>query len=110
MDLQLRAIANPTRRRILALARDRRLCAGDIARQFRSSRPGISQHLKVLVEAGLLQSEPVGTRRLYRTDAAVLATLGEALTGFWQASLDNLQRHLADPPEPTPVDQGRPVI
>jgi uncharacterized protein YndB with AHSA1/START domain/DNA-binding transcriptional ArsR family regulator len=110
MDLQLRAIANPTRRRILALARDRRLCAGDIARHFRGSRPGISQHLRVLVEAGLLQSEASGTRRLYRTDAAALQALGGALSAFWQESLVRLEQYLADRPGPVPVEQGRPAM
>ena len=110
MDVQLRAIANPTRRRILALARDRRICAGDIARHFRGSRPGISQHLRVLVDAGLLESEVIGTHRLYQTDAAALEALDDALTGFWQESIVRLEQYLADRPGPAPVEQRRPAM
>lgn len=67
MDEALRAVADPTRRAILRLVRDAELPAGAIADHFPSmSRPGISQHLRVLAEAGLVEVRPHGNRRLYR--------------------------------------------
>jgi DNA-binding transcriptional ArsR family regulator len=67
MDEALRAVADPTRRAILRLVRDEELPAGEIAGQFPSmSRPAVSQHLRVLTEAGLVEVRPDGNRRLYR--------------------------------------------
>src|SRR5215210_6556822 len=67
MDEALRAVADPTRRAILRLVRDRELPAGEIARQFPAiTRPAVSQHLRVLTEAGLVATRRDGNRRLYR--------------------------------------------
>ena len=67
MDESLRAVADPTRRAILRLVRDGELPAGEIATHFPSiSRPAVSQHLRVLADAGLVEVRPDGTRRLYR--------------------------------------------
>ena len=67
LDESLRAVADPTRRTILRLVRDDELPAGEIATHFPSmSRPAVSQHLRVLAEAGLVEVRPDGNRRLYR--------------------------------------------
>lgn len=67
MDEALRAVADPTRRTILRLVHDRELAAGEIARHFPAmSRPAVSQHLRVLSDAGLVDVRPEGNRRLYR--------------------------------------------
>lgn len=67
MDEALRAVADPTRRAILRLVRDGELPAGEIAGHFPSmSRPAVSQHLRVLADAGLVAVRPDGNRRLYR--------------------------------------------
>ena len=67
MDEALRAVADPTRRAILRLVRDDELPAGEIAEHFpRISRPAVSQHLRVLADAGLVDVTPDGNRRLYR--------------------------------------------
>jgi DNA-binding transcriptional ArsR family regulator len=67
IDESLRAMADPTRRAILSLVRDDERAAGEIARHFPDiSRPAVSQHLRVLVEAGLVDVRPDGNRRLYR--------------------------------------------
>ena len=67
MDSTWRAVADPTRRAILRLVRDDELPAGEIARHFPSiSRPAVSQHLRVLTDAGLVDVRPEGNRRLYR--------------------------------------------
>lgn len=67
IDESLRAVADPTRRSILRLVRDDELPAGEIARHFPTiSRPAVSQHLRVLSDAGLVEARPDGNRRLYR--------------------------------------------
>ena len=91
MEAALRAIAEPRRRRILQLVRERELSAGQIASQFDVSRPAISQHLGVLKEAGLVDERRNGTQRLYRARPQGLADLKAFLDGFWGERLDALQ-------------------
>lgn len=92
MEAALRAIAEPRRRRILELVRERELSAGEIASQFEITRPAISQHLGVLKEAGLVDERRNGTRRLYRARPQGLAELKTFLDAFWDAKLESLQR------------------
>src|SRR3989454_1910669 len=92
MEAALRAIAEPRRRRILELVRERELSAGEIASQFEITRPAISQHLGVLKEAGLVDERRNGTRRLYRARPQGLAELREFLDGFWDERLEALKR------------------
>ena len=91
MDVALRALAEPRRRAILALVRDRELPAGDIARQFDVTRPAISQHLAVLRDAGLVSERRDGTRRLYRARPSGAAELRTWLEAFWDDGLDRLK-------------------
>ena len=92
MEAALRAIAEPRRRRILELVRERELSAGEIASQFEITRPAISQHLGVLKEAGLVDERRNGTRRLYRARPQGLAELKTFLDAFWDAKLEALQQ------------------
>jgi DNA-binding transcriptional ArsR family regulator len=92
IDTTLRAIAEPRRREILALVREREMSAGDIARQFEVTRPAISQHLAVLREAGLLTERRAGTRRLYRARPNGATELRAWLEAFWDDGLARLQR------------------
>jgi DNA-binding transcriptional ArsR family regulator len=92
MEAALRAIAEPRRRRILELVRERELSAGEIASQFEITRPAISQHLGVLKEAGLVDERRNGTRRMYRARPQGLAELKTFLDAFWDARLEALQR------------------
>jgi len=92
VEAALRAIAEPRRRRILELVRERELSAGEIASQFEITRPAISQHLGVLKEAGLVDERRNGTRRLYRARPQGLAELKTFLDAFWDARLEALQR------------------
>lgn len=87
----LRALAEPRRVAILKLVRVRELAAGDIARHFRTTRPTISQHLGVLVRAGLLQERRDRTRRLYRLRPEGFAGVRDLLSPFWDASLARLR-------------------
>lgn len=92
MDLALRAIAEPHRRKILSLVQDRELPAGEIAAHFDVTRPAISQHLRVLKTAGLLSERRQGTQRLYRARPEGLAEVREFLNEFWEGRLRLLAR------------------
>ncbi|MCZ6544264.1 MAG: metalloregulator ArsR/SmtB family transcription factor [Chloroflexi bacterium] len=91
MDDALHAIAEPNRRRILTLVRDGELTVGAIASQFDVTRPAISQHLKVLREAGLVSERREGTRRYYRARPEALRELRDFLADFWDDRLAELQ-------------------
>jgi ArsR family transcriptional regulator len=67
-----RALSDPTRRRILALLRERDMTAGEVAAQFELSWPTISGHLSILKEADLLQADRVGSTITYRLNVSVL--------------------------------------
>lgn len=92
-----RAIADPTRRAILDRLRAGPANAGALAADFRSSRPAISKHLRVLREARLVVDRRVGRERVYTVDPIPLQSVGGWLEGyrsFWQASLARLKRNL----------------
>ena len=63
------------------------MSVGNLAAQLPVTRPAVSQHLKVLKDAGLVSEEAVGTRRIYRLDAAGVAALREQLDDFWDQAL-----------------------
>lgn len=91
VDLVARAIAEPHRRQILALVRERELSAGEIAANFDVTRPAVSQHLKVLRGAGLLSERRQGTSRLYRARPEGLAGLRDFMDEFWTDRLERLK-------------------
>lgn len=92
MDQALRAVADPTRRAILRLVRDDELAAGAIARHFPSmSRPAVSQHLRVLAEAGLVDVRADGNRRLYRWRSEGLRGAATFLQEMWPDRLARLK-------------------
>ena len=93
----LEALAEPTRRRIVELLADGERSAGEIASEFSTSRPGISRHLRVLREHGLVRAREDGQRRLYSLDPAPLAELDEWLARyrcFWTNRLDALDTEI----------------
>jgi len=91
MDDALRALADGTRRRILSLIWERELTAGAIAARFAMSRPAVSQHLKVLLDAGLATVRPDGTRRWYRARQDQVAAVRGLIESFWDARLADLK-------------------
>jgi DNA-binding transcriptional ArsR family regulator len=91
VEAALRAIAEPRRRDILSLVWDAELPAGEIATHFAVTRPAISQHLRVLEDAGLVAVRRQGTRRLYRARPETLAELKSYLDGFWAGRLNLLK-------------------
>ena len=92
MQAALDALAEPRRRQILALVRDRELAAGEIAANFDVTRSAISQHVGVLKQAGLVTERREGTKRLYRARPEGLADLRDFLDEFWSERLDVLTR------------------
>jgi len=83
MDQVIHAIAEARRRAILQLVWDAEQPAGEIAAHFAVTRPAISQHLRVLKDAGLVTERRQGTRRLYRAVPARMAELRTFLEEFW---------------------------
>jgi DNA-binding transcriptional ArsR family regulator len=81
------ALGDRTRRTIVLMLAAGPMSVGDLATQLPVTRPAVSQHLKVLKDAGLVSEEPVGTRRIYRLDAAGVAALREQLDDFWDRTL-----------------------
>ena len=81
------ALADPTRREIFERVAARPQAVGEIAGDLPVSRPAVSQHLKVLSEAGLVTARADGTRRIYALDPQGLAGLRDYLDGFWNRSL-----------------------
>ena len=81
------ALGDPTRRAIFELVAARARPVGEIAAHVPVTRPAVSQHLKVLKEAGLVTDRPVGTRRIYQVDPAGLAELRAYFERFWTTTL-----------------------
>ncbi|MCB0969520.1 MAG: winged helix-turn-helix transcriptional regulator [Ilumatobacter sp.] len=93
----LEVIAEPTRRRILDAVRDGERSVSELVEVVGMHQPGVSRHLKVLRDAGLVEVRPVGQRRLYRLRAEPLRELDEWLEPYraeLAGRLDALERHL----------------
>jgi DNA-binding transcriptional ArsR family regulator len=98
-DAVFRAIADPTRRKILGLLRNDRLTVGEIAANFRTSRPAISKHLRLLRSAGLVVSHKDGTASICGLNAKPLRTVNDWLQDyreFWGERLRNLKRYIEE--------------
>ena len=97
MDALLETLAEPGRRRILDALTQGERAAGDFTPMLGISQPGVSRHLRVLREAGLVTVREEGRRRLYRLNPKPLAELDAWLGGyrrFWTDRLDALEAHL----------------
>ncbi len=82
------ALSDPTRRAIFERLADGPRAVGELARGLPVSRPAVSQHLKVLKDAGLVSDRPVGNRRVYQLNPEGLGALRAYLDRFWTLSLD----------------------
>jgi DNA-binding transcriptional ArsR family regulator len=97
--LALNALADPTRQRIVEMLAERELSAGAIGERFAVSAPAISQHLRVLKQAGLVRVRAEAQRRIYALDPAGFDELEEwmsRVTRFWRHKLDALERALKE--------------
>jgi DNA-binding transcriptional ArsR family regulator len=93
----LEALADPTRRRIVELLSERERSAGEIASNFDTSRPGVSRHLRVLREAGLVRVREQAQSRFYSLDPKPLVELDDWLgryRSFWTNRLDAIDTEI----------------
>ena len=85
------ALGDPTRRSIVVSLAERPLAVGELAATLPVTRPAVSQHLKVLKDAGLVSERAVGTRRIYRLEAVGIEALRDQLDTFWNRALSGYQ-------------------
>jgi DNA-binding transcriptional ArsR family regulator len=95
----LAALADPTRRRVFERLKSGPKSVGRIAQGLPVSRPAVSQHLKVLKEAGLVQEEAKGTRRIYQIDPKGLGQLRGWLDQFWDHALEAFKAEVESKPK-----------
>ncbi|HET9341372.1 MAG TPA: metalloregulator ArsR/SmtB family transcription factor [Candidatus Eremiobacteraceae bacterium] len=110
MESVFEIIAEPNRRAILSLLVSSRRSVGDIERQLRMTQPTVSKHLRVLREAGFVESTVDAQRRLYRLKPKPLQELDAWLIPFrrfWSAHVDALERHLDRMDQPTPTKRKK---
>ena len=93
------ALADGTRRTILACLAERPQAVGQLAAGLPVSRSAVSQHLKVLKDAGLVSERAAGTRRIYRLNPAAVAALRDQLDTFWQRALAGYSEVVDNPTE-----------
>ena len=96
----LTALADPTRRAVFETLAQGPLPVGEIARRLPVSRPAVSQHLRVLSDAGLVTATAQGTRRLYAIQPQGLADLRAWLDQFWGQALTAFAREITDRKDP----------
>lgn len=92
----LDALGDPTRRAVLEILEGGARPVGEIAGRLPVSRPAVSQHLRVLKEAGLVRDRREGTRRLYSVDADGLRALREYLERYWDVALAAFRDHVEE--------------
>lgn len=94
------AISDPTRRRIIGLLAERELSAGALAENFRMTAPAVSQHLKALKQARLVDVRVDGQRRIYSLNAQGFGEVESwlrSIRAFWRGRLDALEEALGKP-------------
>ncbi|WP_045270640.1 ArsR/SmtB family transcription factor [Microbacterium azadirachtae] len=98
MDAVLQALADPSRRVVLGILRDHEATAGELAEALPIARPGVSRHLRVLREAGLVDVRQDAQRRIYRLRPEALVDLDDWLEEYrdlWVQRLDSLHTEIA---------------
>lgn len=93
-EMKFEALAAPTRRTVFEKLKAGPLSVGALAEGLPVSRPAVSQHLKVLKEAGLVRESREGVKRIYRLDTEGLAELREYFDRFWDDALDAYKRSI----------------
>ena len=96
------ALGDPSRRAIVECLAERPRAVGELADELPISRPAVSQHLKVLKEAGLVTDRAVGTRRVYRLNPAGVAALRDQQDTYWRRALDGFKDVIDQPTEENP--------
>jgi DNA-binding transcriptional ArsR family regulator len=98
------ALGDPSRRAIVLRLAEGPTAVGELATHLPVSRSAVSQHLKVLKDAGLVAERAVGTRRIYRLNEAGVAALRDQLDTFWARALGRYQELVEQTPEKEPED------
>ncbi|MDP9091830.1 MAG: metalloregulator ArsR/SmtB family transcription factor [Actinomycetota bacterium] len=93
------ALGDRTRRAIVECLAERPRAVGELAAELPVSRPAVSQHLKVLKNAGLVTESAAGTRRIYRLNPSGVAALRDQLDTFWDRALVGYQDVVDEPKE-----------
>ena len=93
------ALGDPSRFAIVQCLADRPRAVGELADELPISRQAVSQHLRVLKDAGLVADQAVGTRRVYRLNPAGVAALKDQLDTFWRRALEGYQNTVEDKTE-----------
>ena len=96
------ALGDPTQRAIVARLAERPRPVGELADELPGTRQAVSQHLKVLKDAGLVTERAPGTRRIYRLNPAGVAALRDQLDTFWNRALNGYQDVAEQPTEENP--------
>jgi DNA-binding transcriptional ArsR family regulator len=91
-------LADPSRRAIFTRLADRPRAVGDLAADLPISRPAVSQHLRVMKDAGLVTDEQQGTRRVYRLDPVAVAAFRDQLDTFWNRALAGFEQSVTRSP------------
>jgi DNA-binding transcriptional ArsR family regulator len=94
-------LGDPSRFAIVQRLAERPRAVGDLADELPISRQAVSQHLRVLKDAGLVAAQAVGTRRIYRLNPAGVTALKDQLDTFWRRALDGYQDVVEDETEET---------
>ena len=89
------ALGDPTRRRIFELLQGGPRAVGELAGELPVSRPAVSQHLRVLKDAGLVTERRDGTRRIYRVDPSGLREIRDYFERFWETALASFESAVA---------------
>ncbi len=98
-DAVFRALADPTRRGILDLLRQKRQTVNEIASNFQTSRPAISKHLRLLRSAGLVRDEKQGTATICHLNPSPLQSVDQWLSNyqeFWRSSVESLKAYVEE--------------
>ena len=98
----LAALGDPTRRAIFERLAARPLAVGQLSEGLPVTRSAVSQHLKILKQAGLVADVSEGTRRIYRLDPRGIGAMRAWLDGFWTQALDDFAAFVDQPHEPPP--------
>jgi DNA-binding transcriptional ArsR family regulator len=99
LESGLAALGDPTRRAIFEHLAARPRAVGELARELPVSRPAVSQHLKVLKQAGLVIDQPAGARRIYQLDPGGVDALRAYLDHFWNQALAAYKTAVEQRPE-----------
>ncbi len=109
VQLRLSAIAEPNRFRIVELLRQGPRAVGGIVDELGMGQPQVSRHLRILAEAGIVESTKHAQQRIYRLRPEPIRTLGdwvERYAALWSERMDRLGDHLAGPSEPSHTNEN----